>query len=212
VFPNNLGFPTRARQKFIIMGRYATYPTTIDDLKTITLTKLKEWGYLTTGERTGTITWSRNGEVYSSIGIKLVFTNSTKYLLLDYKCNGEAYNYKVYIQSKPSNLGFGEVLYFVCPSTRLYCRKLYFSSGYFLHRKAFSGLMYENQIASKKTRYLHNIFDRFYLPDSLYEERYKKYFKTHYNGKPTKRYLKLENKIKISESYPPDTLERLMLM
>ena len=43
--------------------------------------------------------------------------------------------------------------------------------------------------------YLFKIFEKVYLSDEVYSERYKKYFKTHYNGKPTKRYLKLENKI-----------------
>ena len=59
---------------------------------------------------------------------------------------------------------------------------------------------------------IHKIFNKIHVGDEVYCERYKKYFKTHYNGKPTKRFLKLENKIRVAESYPPDTLERLMLM
>ena len=74
------------------------------------------------------------------------------------------------------------------------------------------GLYYQNQIESKKSRELFKLFNCIHLSDEVYEERYKKYFKTHYNGKPTKKYLKLENKIRIADSYPVGTLESLMLI
>jgi len=194
------------------MPRFANYPTTIEDVKTISLTKLKEWNYLTIGKRSGVISWSRNGIVHSKIDIEVEINEYSGYLLLNYKCNDQLRKYKVRIERLPSNLGKGEIMYFVCPSTGKYCRKLYFSDTYFLHREAFTGLMYQNQIESKKNRQLHKIFDKVFLSDEVYEKRYKKYFKTHYNGKPTKRYLKLENKIRTAESYPVGTLETLLLM
>ena len=194
------------------MPRFASYPTTIEDVKTISLTKLKQWNYLTNGTKSGVISWSRNEIVHSTINILIVFNEIEKYIILDYKCNGTPVNYKVSIISKNSNLGKGQIHYFVCPRTGKHCRKLYFNDAYFLHREAFTGLFYQNQIESKKNRFLFNIFEKVYLSDEVYSERYKKYFKTHYNGKPTKRYLKLEIKIKTAESYPVGTLERLMLM
>jgi hypothetical protein len=194
------------------MPRFANYPTTIEDVKTISLTKLKQWNYLTNGTKTGVISWSRNGIVHSTINILIVFNEFEKYVILDYKCNGTPFNLKVRLNSKNSNLGKGQIYYFVCPITGKHCRKLYFNNSHFAHREAFTGLMYQNQIESKKSRFLLKIFDKVYLSDEVYEQRYKKYFKTHYNGKPTKRYLKLESKIKTAESYPVGTLERLMLM
>lgn len=194
------------------MPRYSNFPTTIEDIKTISLTKLKQWNYLTKGTKSGVISWSRNDIVHSKISIEICINDFDSYLILDYKCNDKPINYKVRLITIPSNLGKGEIMYFVCPITGKYCRKLYFNNSYFLHRKAFTGLIYQNQIESKKSRQLHKIFDRFYLSDEVYEQRFKKYFKTHYNGKPTKRYLKLENKIRTAESYPVETLERLMLM
>lgn len=194
------------------MPRVGNYPTTIEDVKTISLTKLKEWNYLTTGTRSGVISWSRGGIVHSTINIEVSINGFNSYVLLNYKCNDEVINLKVRLLSIPSNLGKGEIFYFVCPSTGKHCRKLYFNNSYFLHREAFNGLMYQNQIESKKSRQLHKIFDKAFLSDEVYEQRYKKYFKTHYNGKPTKRFLKLENKIQIAESYPIGTLESLMLM
>ena len=194
------------------MPKFANYPTTIEDVKTISLTKLKEWNYLNYGTKSGVISWSRLGEVHSRINIVVCINEYSSYLLFDYNCNNELRNYKVNIIKVPSNLGKGEVMYFVCPRTGKYCRKLYFNNSYFLHREAFTGLMYQNQIESKKSRELFKLFNCIHLSDEVYEERYKKYFKTHYNGKPTKRYLKLENKIRRAESFPVGTFERLFLM
>ena len=194
------------------MGRIGSYPTTIEDCLTISIKKLKEWNYLNVGTKAGTINWSRNGIEHSSISILVNNTETGFYIILDYKANGEPIKYKIDIKSKSSNLGKGEILYFVCPSTGKYCRNLYLMNSYFLHREAFNNLYYEKQLESKKSRYLFKIFNRAYLKDEVYEQRYSKYFKTHYNGLPTKRYLKLENLIRISESYPSDIINSLMLM
>ena len=194
------------------MGRYGNFPKTVDDCKTVSISKLKEWNYLTYGKRSGAIKWSRNGIENSSIGIEVTFTDEEKFIILDYKTNDKEIRYKVQIESLPSNLGKGEVYYFVCPSTGKLCRKLYFENSYFLHRTAFKYLMYEKQLESKKYREISKIFSACFIPDEVYEQRYKKYFKTHYKGKPTKRFLKLENRIHISDRFPPDTLERLLVM
>jgi hypothetical protein len=193
------------------MPRVGNYPTTIEDVKTITLTKLKEWNYLTNGTKSGVISWSRNGEVYSTIDITLCLNDNNGFLLLNYNYSNENFNYKVRLISKPSNLGKGEILYFVCPSTGKFCRKLYFKNSYFLHRTAFKEFYYSKQIESKKYRNLTKIFEKCFISDEVYFEREKKYFKTHYNGKPTKRFLKLEKKIQTAESYPPNTLQSLLM-
>lgn len=194
------------------MPRFANYPTTFNDCLTIEIKNILAWGYLRVDyNNSGAITWSRNGVKHSSISIRSDNTEYSKSLILDYTSNGLPLNYRINVISVPSNLGKGEHYYFICPSTGKRCRKLYLHSGYFCHRDAFRGMMYESQIVSKKTRDLYKIFDRVYLGDEVYFERYKKYFKTHYNGKPTKRYLKLENRIRISESYPVGTFERLLM-
>lgn len=184
----------------------------IESCKTVSITKLKEWGYLDNGMKSGVISWSTVGEVHSKLGIKCVISKQRKFITLDYSQNGESINYNVNIVSIPSNLGNGEILYFVCPNTGKRCRKLYHNSKYFLHREAFRNLYYEKQIESKKTRELHSIFDKVFLKDEVYEEQYKKHFKTHYNGKPTKRYQKILDKIKLADTYPADTMQRLLMM
>ena len=194
------------------MGRYGNYPKTVEDCKTISISRLKEWKYLTYGKRNGSIHWSINGVQNSSINIVVEFTDFEKSIILNYKTNGKDICYKVYLESLPSNLGKGEVLYFVCPSTKQQCRKLHLQCGYFLHRTAFQNLMYSKQIESKKFRYLGKVFDYIFNPDEIYQERYKKYFKTHYKGKPTKRYLRVKKKIDLIESCPPNMEEILLMM
>lgn len=184
----------------------------IESCKTISITKLKEWGYLNHGMKSGVISWSTAGEVHSKIGIKCTILEHRKFIALDYNQSGETIKYDVRIISIPSNLGKGEILYFVCPNTGKHCRKLYHNSKYFLHREAFNYLYYEKQIHSKKNRQLHSILDKVYLSDEVYEAQYKKHFKTHYNGKLTKRYQKILDKINTAETYPMRTIERLLMM
>lgn len=194
------------------MGRYGNYPKTVEDCLTISISDLKKWNYLTNnGTQAGSLHWSRNGQRHSSIGISVTKNDFQIFAILDYKSNDEPKNYKVQIIAKPSNLGKGEVLYFVCPETRKHCRKLYLHSGYFLHRGAFKGLMYSKQLESKKNRDLGKIFNACYLSDEVYEERYKKYFKTHYNGKETKRFKRLNHKIMVADRFPAETIENLLM-
>lgn len=197
------------------MGRYGNYPTTVEDCLTFRLKSLTENNntYLTSyGTQRGVTSWSTNGNVHSTINIEVTHSEYQTYIIFDYKCNGEPKRYKVNLVSRVSNLGKGEIWFFVCPSTGKLCRKLYLNSGYFLHRTAFKSMMYSKQIESKKYRNLDKVFGAYFIRDEIYSELYKKYFKTHYNGKPTKRYLKLKNQIDIANRFPPDTYERLLMM
>ena len=196
------------------MGRYGGYANRVEDCLTFRLKSLTENnnGYLTSyGHRRGVTTWSTNGTKTASISIEVSYTEYEAFIIFDYTFNGEPKRYKVNLIHRVSNLGKGKIWYFVCPSTGKVCRKLHLISGYFLHRTADSSLMYSKQIESKKNRYLLKVFDKAFLPDIVYEERYKKYFKTHYNGKLTKKYVKLQTKINIAESYPPDTMQLLLM-
>lgn len=184
----------------------------VENCNTLSITKLKAWGYLNYGIKSGVISWSISGEVHSRIGIKSTILEHKKYITLEYIQSGETIKYDVRIISIPSNLGKGDILYFVCPSTGKHCRKLFHNSKYFLHREAFHYLHYDKQIESKKSRYLVSIFDKVFIKDEVYDELYSKHFKTHYNGKETKRYKKIMDKIKRAESFPPGTLERLITM
>lgn len=179
------------------MAKWHTFPTLYDECKTVSISKLKEWGYLEKGIiKSGTVHWSRNGNRYASIGIEVNTFCDAPFIELDYKCNGEPVKYRVKLVTVPSNIGRGRVWYFLCPNTGKRCRKLYMVDTYFLHREAFRGAMYEKQTHSKYARGQLKLFERVFGKEEAYEQLYCKYFKKYYNGKPTKRYLKILDSIK----------------
>lgn len=194
------------------MPKPHTFPTLYNEALQIDISKLKGWGYLDPEQiKNGTINWSRNGNPTGSISIKVNTHSEQPYIELDYKYRDEPRNYKVYLTSTPSNLNRGEIWYFLCPQTNKRCRKLYSIGGYFLHREAFNGCMYETQIQSKKYRLLDKTFGAYFKSDTLYRELYKKDFKKTYAGKPTKKYLRIMEQIQKAESIPYHEIERLML-
>lgn len=194
------------------MPKPHTFPTLYNEALQISISKLKEWEYLNPEQiKSGTITWSRNGRQTGSISIKVNTHSEQPYIELDYKYRDEPRNYKVRLVSLPSNLGKGLIWYFLCPHTNKRCRKLYSIGGYFLHREAFNGCMYETQTQSKKYRQLDKTLGAYFKSDNLYSELYKKNFKKTYAGKPTKRYLRIMEQIQKAESVPYHEIERLML-
>lgn len=195
------------------MPKFPTYPTLYDEVLQISITKLKEWDYLNPEQiKSGTLNWSRNGNLTGSISIKVNTKSEQPYIELDYKYREEPRKYKVYLTSICSNLNKGEIWYFLCPHTNKRCRKLYSIGGYFLHREAFSGCMYEIQTKTKKWRQMDKVYGAYFDNEKYYEKLYRKHFKTHYNGKPTKRYLKLLEKINETENFSAEEIEKLYLM
>ena len=194
------------------MPKPYTFPTLYNEALQISISKLKEWEYLNPEQiKSGTITWSRNGSQTGSISIQANTYSEKPYIELDYKYKDEPRNYKVYLTSTPSNLNRGEIWYFICPQTKKRCRKLYSIGGYFLHREAFNGCMYETQTQSKKYRQLDKTFGAYFKSDNLYSELYKKNFKKTYAGKPTKKYLRIMEQIQKAESIPYHIIERAIL-
>ena len=182
------------------MPKPATLPYLLDEVYQLSTTKLKEWGYLDAKtERSGVITWSSDGVEKSSVSFIINPNHFSPFIELDYKFRDEPIKYKIDLITKPSNFGKGKIWYFVCPSTNKLCRKLYLQSGYFLHRTAIKSNMYESQTKSKHSRLLDTYFGAYFELDELYQELYSKNFKRFYNGKPTKRYLKLMQKINQAE-------------
>ena len=194
------------------MPKPNTFPTLYNEVLQINISKLKEWGYLNAKlTKKGAITWSSNGEKTGSISITVSTYTKEPYIELDYKFNGDPRKYNVRLVSLPSNLGKGRIWYFLCPVTNKRCRKLYSIGGYFLHREAFNGCMYDSQIQSKKYRELDKTLGAYFKTDELYEQLYKKHFKKYYKGKPTKRYLRLIEKINNAERFTGNDIERLLM-
>ena len=194
------------------MPKPHTFPVLYNDVLQINITKLKEWEYLNSEQvKSGKITWNRNGNRTGCISITVSTKSEQPYIELDYKSNDEPRNYKVRLVSIPSNLGKGFIWYFLCPYTNKRCRKLYSIDGYFLHREAFNGCMYESQTRSKNYREMDKSFGAFFKTDELYSQLYQKHFKKFYAGKPTKRYLQIMEQIQKAESIPHNEIEKAVL-
>ena len=191
------------------MPKPHTFPTLYNEALQIHISKLKGWGYLDPEQiKSGTLNWSRNGNPTGSISIQVNTHSEQPYIELDYKYRDEPRNYKVYLTSTPSNLNRGEIWYFICPQTKKRCRKLYSIGGYFLHREAFNGCMYETQTQSKRERQT----TRKYKPmwkGNEYDQLQAKHFKHYYNGNPTKRYLQIMKVIKQAEALPDPLFDKL---
>ena len=176
------------------MGRYSTSPLLFDQVLQLNISNFKKWGYLDTSKVSkGTITWTSR---HSKSEISIYVNMPLRFVELDYRVDGKPISYKVNFVTQKSNLGKGEIFYFLCPITFKRCRILYLLNGYFSHRTASSG-MYECQTQSKYSRLLSQYFSKGFELDKHYDELYSPYFKTHYKGKPTKRYLRLMKKIEL---------------
>lgn len=182
------------------MPKYPTYPVLFDNVLQLNISKLKEWGYLNIGKvKSGTVTWSNNGNKTGSISVMVNTRCEQPFIELDYSYGQKPRKYKITMVTIPSNLSTGKIWYFLCPKTLKKCRKLYSVDGYFLHRNAFNGCMYESQIQSKYYKLLDKTYGASFKLENLYEQIHKKHFKKFYSGLPTKRYLKLSKMIARAE-------------
>jgi len=193
------------------MPKPSTYPQLYNDALQINISKLKEFGYLSNHLKQGTLDWSRNGKPIGSISIDVCINADRPYIELDYKYRDEPRKYKVNLITKPGNLGNGVMWFFVCPNTGKHCRILHSIGGYFLHRTAFKGCMYDSQIQSKKYREMSKLYGAYFKSEVLYEQLYKKYLKKSYAGKSTKKYAKLIEEIAKAERIPIEDIERLLI-
>ena len=187
------------------MGRYSTGAQTVNAIQRLEISKPKATGYFDFfkkcyGNHTQRLSWN-NG---SNINIETHHTKDGSYLILDYSVTDNrtgvktVMNYKVQIEFKPSNLGKGNVLYFICPVSFKRCRILYRAYGclYFKAREAYKyRLYYKAQTSSKK----YQILDRFETVrdkvETIWESKRRK--QTTFKGRPTKYAIKkqhLENR------------------
>jgi len=194
------------------MPKCPTLPPLYNNALQFSITELKKWGYLVPDRiETGVITWSRNGNKRGSISITSNTLVGKHYIELNYDYNNEPRKYEVQLVSIPANIGNGVIWYFECPKTHKRCRKLYSIDGYFFHREAFSGCMYESQTYSKKWRQMERVYGPYFDQDKLYGQIHKKHFKKTYAGTPTKRYLKITSELEKAERISIEEVERLMV-
>ncbi|WP_407505231.1 hypothetical protein [Elizabethkingia miricola] len=108
-------------------------------------------------------------------------------------------NQSIEITSMRSNIGRGLIWYFVCPKTKRLSRIMYLFNGSFLSQSAIPA-NYRQQNLSRLDREVQNLLKHELGMNA--DKLYKKHFRPFYKGKPTKRYLRIINKIeKTQETY-----------
>jgi hypothetical protein len=167
---------------------------TIENCLTISITDLKEKGFLKKRKTVAVLNLTNNNDLCLSVDVEIILNETEKYLILTHTSETEinkTVRYKVSLVSIHSNLG-GFIMYFVCPITGKHCRKLYYSGKTFQHRDA-TGLLYAQQAKKQPISYAN------YLSEEQRNEPNTKYFKKYYKGNYTKRYFRIVIKTSHSE-------------
>jgi hypothetical protein len=174
---------------------------TIENFTRLSLQNLNRKGFLKQDCK-GTISWSKEGNVFASIGVSLSITNDLPCMELKYIANGAKICDNIKLKKVQSNLIEGKGYWmFVCPITQKPCRYLYLVNSHFISHRAMIGIHYKCQADSKDKFY--NLSKYFKIHDDLcdmIDQVDTPRTKTHYKGKDTrliKRIIKKGNKIGI---------------
>lgn len=193
------------------MSRNSSFPTIIDQVDTIDISFLKKYGYLSPNQKkSGIITWKKyNYENRISIEINTI---QYPYILkLSYICFDEKIEYEIRIISKISNLGKGEIFFFICPFAQKLCRKLYSFGRYFCHREAMKNSYYYSQTLSSTGRFIDKKICSFHYRDVYLSKLEKKYFKKYYKGITTKKYDLIIKKLNQNKNITYSEYEMLLV-
>lgn len=182
------------------MGRESTGAFTTQECRKIDIRWMLKKGYLKENTHcSGQLSWTCG----STAGFEAIHTKEEKYFRLKYTVTDRQgvntdYDYRIEIVTIPSNLGKGEILYFVCPESGKRAKVLYSAYRHhkYLHRDWYLEryglrLYYNSQISSKIDYNNTMYFSTKKKVDALEDELYQKNKKRYYNGKPTKELEKL---------------------
>ncbi|MBO0938207.1 hypothetical protein J2I47_16765 [Fibrella sp. HMF5335] len=144
------------------------------------------------------LSWNRNGKPSGDIYVVSHWSKKdTPTLNLMYKTTDretgevEQRNDTIYLESVPSNLGKGEVLYFLCPESGQRCRILYraYDSRIWKSREAYKNrLYYTGQKCSKL-----DLFNtRYWELDDVIKKIHKERVVETYRGRITRRFARLQ--------------------
>lgn len=195
------------------MGRWSTGAVTVNQCLQINVKNFTKGISKSFHSSNGTINWSTG----ASLSFAVTKNNYGLSLVLEYSKTFEGekknINYTIQIETVPSNLGKGQVYYFVCPFTFKRCRIIYmgYGSQYFKSRKAYRHrLYYPSQLSS----HLDSYNNRYWSLESTLEKLYTKHPKRHYKGKIThaqKRIRDLQNKRHYYDQMRWTTLPKFIL-
>ena len=170
------------------MGRWSTGAWSTTECKRINISSLIKNQQLKKGYKTmATVSWTCGSE----ITVICDMTGGNSYIRLIYTTtyhNGteKQFDYTIQVVSIPSNLGKGNVLYFICPVTFRRCRILYkaYGSDIWKSREGHSNrIYYPGQLSSKLDKYN----DRYWELDRQIKKLSEQRRTYTYMGIPTRR-------------------------
>lgn len=184
------------------MPKFPTFPDCFDECKQITITGLKRLGYFRHNAIVpGSYRWTRGG--VPSGWINVTANLPDRYIELEYNYGDTPINYRVGLESIPKHFG-GCEWYFICPATGKRCRTLYGIGEMFLSRFAYPSAMYSKQTESKNTRDMLNLLRCLDLQRDYLNKRYTR---TMYKGKFTKRFRRILEK---EGRFDPNAIQRFL--
>lgn len=192
------------------MPKPCTYPDLLNKVPHLNISLLKELGcFSCQPEKKNEFEFSWFGNNTNHFSIYVTINGDDSFVEFSYDYLNQSFYYTIPLVSIPSNIGNGIVWYFQCPKTKKRCRKLYLINGYFVHREAIQGCMYESQTKSKNCRIHDKSIDTLFSIDQLQEQLNKKHFKKYYAGKPTKRFLRITEQLEEAQKNSNKDMERL---
>lgn len=126
------------------------------------------------------------GKDNSLVRYRLTYELTREVLILEYRINGKAKEQYIDLSFEPSNLGVGEVWYFICPQTEKRCRKLVLWNGKFIHQSCIQNLYYKQQTESNTERVSFKWIRKHRKYLELVKKQEQKYYKPMYAGYDTR--------------------------
>jgi hypothetical protein len=206
------------------MGRKATGIYCTCEAERLEISTLKRMGFLQPGTGAiGFISWSSRGSKTMEAQLTTKNTKAEKSLEITFTEKEREHKARIDLTTRPSNLGKGDLLFFICPVTGKPCRILYKAYGLpgFISREAYSlrygvSVYYETQSCSKYERFN----TKFWALERKLKPLTEKRKALLYAGKPTKRALRMErlyeeqgkvDYLRFTEGMPKSLLGKLEL-
>lgn len=178
------------------MGRHTTGSLTTNEVYRIELSYLLKRKFIQKGRTIEFILRWNNGSKISVVSCYIADEIWLKlhYTVTDYEGKKHDYDYKIHLTENPSNLGIGNVLYFICPNSGNLCRILYkcYGSHIWKSRKAYKYRIYYPCQVSSKLSYFN---DRYWQIDKKLENLKIKRRNYYYKNNKTKRLKRIERLI-----------------
>lgn len=169
-------------------------PVLYDECLRLNISDVKRLGYIQPQYNAiGVLTWKKRENVIASVQISAEVAKC-KRITLAYTYQANPVIQQIYLTAITSNLGNGDIYFFICPITGKRCRALLLHNGLFCHRTAIGGL-YDSQTYSRKSRALLEHYKRLKRKEAAIERIQSKHFTRTYRGKPSKRFERLSKDI-----------------